>query len=181
NWMQGKVGLRSVWLKATYGMTGADKGGILGGAFDEITNFPKAIKEILNSIWMLLKNPKNTLETIGFLCKAMCPSPLLFTEEKKMFVNLIKEMISTFAEKFGMADSYEKGKMIGEAISFVLSFFVSGAGVVKALRILDLLRECKVLSKVCVKVADKAIAWEENIFLVTELLLLKSIIFKKLP
>ncbi|HEY9063176.1 MAG TPA: hypothetical protein VIO64_22180, partial [Pseudobacteroides sp.] len=113
------------------------------------------------SIWTLLKNPKNTLETIGFLCKVMCPSTLLFVEEKKMFANLIKEMILTFAEKFGMADSYEKGKMIGEAISFVLSFFVSGAGVVKALRILDLLRECKVLSKVCVKVADKAIASKE--------------------
>jgi hypothetical protein len=52
-------------------------------------------------------------------------------------------------------------KMIGEAISFVLSFFVSGVGVVKALRILDLLRECKVLSKVCIKVADKAIASKE--------------------
>jgi hypothetical protein len=51
--------------------------------------------------------------------------------------------------------------MIGEAISFVLSFFVSGVGVVKALRILDLLRECKVLSKVCIKVADKAIASKE--------------------
>jgi hypothetical protein len=32
---------------------------------------------------------------------------------------------------------------------------------VKALRILDLLRECKVLSKVCIKVADKAIASKE--------------------
>jgi hypothetical protein len=52
-------------------------------------------------------------------------------------------------------------KMIGEAISFVLSFLVSGVGVVKALRILDLLRECKVLSKVCIKVADKAIASKE--------------------
>ena len=161
NWIGSDTGLRRVWLQATYGVTGDDKGGILGGAFDEMINFPKAIKEILSSIWMLLSNPKNTLETINFLCKVLSPIPLIFDEEKKMFSNLIKEMISTFAEKFGMADSYEKGKMIGAAISFVLSFFVSGVGVVKALRILDLLRESKVLSKVCVKVADKAIASKE--------------------
>jgi hypothetical protein len=51
--------------------------------------------------------------------------------------------------------------MIGKAISFVLSFLVSGVGIVKALGILDLLRESKVLSAVCTKVAKGAVASKE--------------------
>jgi predicted nucleotidyltransferase len=52
-------------------------------------------------------------------------------------------------------------RMIGKAISFVLSFLVSGVGIVKALGILDLLRESKVLSAVCTKVAKGAVASKE--------------------
>jgi hypothetical protein len=51
--------------------------------------------------------------------------------------------------------------MIGKAISFVLSFLVSGVGIVKALGILDLLRESKVLSAVCTKVAKGTVASKE--------------------
>jgi hypothetical protein len=51
--------------------------------------------------------------------------------------------------------------MTGRAIYFVFSFFVSGVRIVKALSILDLLRESKVLSAVCTKVAKGTVASKE--------------------
>jgi hypothetical protein len=161
NWIEDDTGLRRVWLQATYGVTGDDKGGVLGGALDQLFDIPGAAKEVLNCIWELLKNPKNTLDTVWFLSKVLNPSPLLFVDEKIKFFNLVKEMVATLIEEFKNADSYEKGRMIGKAISFVLSFLVSGVGIVKALGILDLLRESKVLSAVCTKVAKGTVASKE--------------------
>ncbi|HEY9060732.1 MAG TPA: S8 family serine peptidase [Pseudobacteroides sp.] len=161
NWIGSDDGLRQTWLQATYGITDAELGGVLGGALDQLFDIKGAAKEVVSAIWELLKNPKNTLETVWFLSKVLNPHPLLFIDDKIKFFNLIKDMVATFIDEFKEAGSYEKGRMIGKAISFVLSFFVSGAGIVKATRILDLLRESKALSTVCTKVAKGAVASKE--------------------
>ena len=159
NWQGSNVGLRRAWLQATYGVTGDEMGGLLGGALSALKDYPETVKEIFTSIWEMLKNPKNTLDTVSFLCKVLWP--VGFSEEKEMFINALKDMVTAFIEEFKNADSYGKGKKIGEAIIFVSSFFVSGTGIVKSLKVLDLLKKNKVISQVYSKVAKKSIASKE--------------------
>jgi subtilisin family serine protease/alpha-tubulin suppressor-like RCC1 family protein len=148
NWQSPTLGMKDVWMQLQYGISGEDKGGILGGIFDGIIGTPaETVAGIFSGIQAVVRDPQAAANGISFLYKAVCTPLPAFMNEKILLTKMIYEMVKAYAEEFGKADSYEKGKTIGRAIAFVLTFFVSEIAVAKvALQMIGELKEAQVLT-----------------------------------
>jgi len=148
NWQSPTLGMKDVWMQLQYGISGADKGGIIAGIVDGVIGAPiETVAGIFTGIQAVVKDPKAAANGIGFLFKAICLPAPLGMDEKILLSTMIAEMIKAYAEEFVKADSYEKGKTIGSAIAFVLTFFISEVAIAKtAIKMIGQLKEAKVLT-----------------------------------
>ncbi|HEY9062700.1 MAG TPA: S8 family serine peptidase [Pseudobacteroides sp.] len=153
NWQSPTLGMKDVWLQLQYGISGEDKGGILGGIFDGIIGTPaETVSGIFSGIQAVVRDPLAAANGISFLYKAALTPLPYFPNEKILLVKMIYEMAKAYAEEFSKADSYEKGKTIGRAIGFVLTFFVSEITVAKvAIQMIGQLKEAQVLTSILSK------------------------------
>lgn len=131
DWWKPGINMFSVWAKMMYGVTSDEKGGLVVGTLEGLLiDYPTdLVAGVFQVIYAVLKDPKQTLESIKFLVRAL--DPMNGGDERDILVTLFVESMKAGIEEFIEGDEYEKGKIIGKYLCDIVTCFI---GVVKGVK-----------------------------------------------